>query len=115
MNGWKLEYAALPGSELVRKGLADRAAGVESVEALLLLVGAPRLRALGIDPGPNLTGQPAEHRLFRMLEATRRGDAHSAYNALIRRLTSFERALEHALSARGQPFIRSKNSANEDE
>jgi hypothetical protein len=40
---------ALPGADLIRQGLQDLEAGVESVLALLVLVGAPRLRELGID------------------------------------------------------------------
>ena len=43
---------ALPGSDLIRQGLRDLAAGTESIESLLVLVGAPRLRRLGFDvPG----------------------------------------------------------------
>ena len=40
--------ASLPGADLVRNGVADLAKGVESIEALLVSIGAPRLRALGI-------------------------------------------------------------------
>ncbi|MDP9193084.1 MAG: hypothetical protein M3P06_15405 [Acidobacteriota bacterium] len=40
---------ALPGAELIREGFRDLEAGVESVPALLVLVGAPRLRRLGFD------------------------------------------------------------------
>ena len=39
---------ALPGADLIRQGLQDLDAGVESVPAMLVLVGAPRLRRLGI-------------------------------------------------------------------
>jgi hypothetical protein len=86
---------ALPGADLIRKGLADLEDGVESVEALLVLVGAPRLRECGIDVVDTLprTDYP-EHRLYDLL-ARKHGDgAHSQYNALIRRLVSFERAAE---------------------
>jgi hypothetical protein len=38
----------LPGAELVGRGLADLRAGVESIPALLVSVGAPRLRQLGL-------------------------------------------------------------------
>ena len=40
---------ALPGADLIRAGLRDIAQGVDSIEALLVLVGAPRLRRLGFD------------------------------------------------------------------
>ena len=39
--------ADFPGAELVEKGLADLADGTETVESLLVSVGAPRLRDLG--------------------------------------------------------------------
>jgi hypothetical protein len=86
---------ALPGADLIRQGLHDLAAGVESVPALLVLVGAPRLRELGldvIDPFPR-TGYP-EHRLYDLLAVDDDDGVHSRYNALIRRLVSFERAAE---------------------
>jgi hypothetical protein len=80
----------LPGADLVRRGVADLDAGRESVEALLVSIGAPRLRSVGIRL-PTPIGSP-ERKLYALL-ATERGDgAHSAYNALIRRLVSFERA-----------------------
>ncbi len=84
----------LPGADLVEQGLRDLAAGVESVEALLVSIGAPRLSALGLDvPAP----LPApEHRLYERLRAEQGDAAHGIYNALIRRLVSFERAAECA-------------------
>jgi len=86
--------AELPGAELVEAGLADLERGVESVEALLVSVGAPRLRALGFEIRSPLTSP--EHRLYELLAAEDQDAAHSRYNALIRRLVSFERAAECA-------------------
>jgi hypothetical protein len=83
----------LPGADLVRAGLDDLHAGRESVEACLVLVGAPRLRRLGIDVPQRDVGIP-EHRLYQLLARTDSRTAHSRYNALIRRLVSFERAAE---------------------
>jgi len=83
---------ALPGADLIRDGLRDIAAGVESIPALLVLVGAPRLRDLGFDV-PDVPYLP-EHRLYELLAAEDSDGAHSRYNALIRRLVSFERAAE---------------------
>jgi hypothetical protein len=81
---------ALPGSELVDQGLADLRSGLDSVPALLVSIGAPRLRSLGFDvvaavPDP-------ERRLYERLAAEDADAAHSRYNALVRRLVSFERA-----------------------
>ena len=84
----------LPGADLVEKGLADLDRGVESEEALLVSIGAPRLARLGYRlaaPFPE-----AEHRLYRLLAREDADAAHSRYNALIRRLVSFERAAECA-------------------
>jgi hypothetical protein len=81
----------LPGSEWVQQGLEDLARAVESVPALLVSVGAPRLRTLGVDV-PQPFDRP-EHRLYARLAQDNPDAAHSRYNALIRRLVSFERAL----------------------
>jgi hypothetical protein len=83
---------ALPGADLIRQGLHDLEAGVESVPALLVLVGAPRLRRLGFDIAD--TPYFPEDRLYAHLAATHGDAAHSQYNALIRKLVSFERAAE---------------------
>lgn len=83
---------ALPGAELIRAGLADLARGVDSVEALLVMVGGPRLRRLGFD-----VREPdffPEDRLYAKLAEEDSDAAHSRYNALIRTLVSFERAAE---------------------
>jgi hypothetical protein len=80
----------LPGEELVRKGLSDLKQGRESVEALLVSIGAPRLKGLGFRV-PSSFPAP-EHRLYTLLAAEDSDSAHSRYNALVRRLVSFERA-----------------------
>lgn len=76
----------LPGADLIEKGLSDLTAAVMSDEALLVSIGAPRLRALGIAvPAPL---EEPEMALYCAL-ALRYGDgAHSRYNALIRALVS---------------------------
>ena len=84
----------LPGAELIEEGLRDLATGVESVPALLVAIGAPRLRRSGLDV-PDGPLSP-EHRLYDLLARESPRAAHSRYNALIRRLVSFERALECA-------------------
>ena len=82
----------MPGEELVRAGVDDLACGRETVEALLVSIGAARLRALGVDLPAALP--EAERRLFELLEREDPAGAHSRYNALVRRLVSFERAAE---------------------
>lgn len=81
---------ALPGADLIRDGLRDLENGVESVESLLVLVGAPRLRRLGFDV-PDTPDFPEDH-LYATLAEEYGNGAHSKYNALIRKLVSFERA-----------------------
>ncbi len=88
-----MDTTGLPGAELVQQGLADVSAGDETIPALLVLIGGPRLRGLGFPvPAEVSTGAPPEHRLYHLLVAQHGDAAHSRYNALIRRLVSFERA-----------------------
>jgi hypothetical protein len=87
-----MSYDALPGGDLVTRGLADLAEGVETAEALLVSIGAPRLERAGIAVARPLASP--ERGLYRLLEQRYGDDAHSRYNALIRRLVSFERAAE---------------------
>lgn len=83
----------VPGAELVLPGMADLAAGRQTLEALLVEIAAPRLRRLGLDV-PELSDQEPERRLYRWLDSERPKGVHSRYNALIRRLISFAQALE---------------------
>ena len=83
---------SLPGAELIEQGITDLKAGVESVAALLVSIGAPRLRSLGVDVPTQVVAAP-ELRLYAHLSKTEERGAHSKYNALVRRLVSFERAL----------------------
>jgi hypothetical protein len=80
----------LPGEDLVRLGLRDLCDGIESVESLLVSIGAPRLGRLGLTIPPSFP-EP-ELRLYRLLTKLHGDAAHSRYNALIRRLVSYERA-----------------------
>jgi hypothetical protein len=84
----------LPGGDLIETGLADLAAGVDSIPACLVSIGAPRLEGLGFRL-PRKIAHP-EARLYDALEGDDPDGAHSRYNALIRRLVSFERAAECA-------------------
>jgi hypothetical protein len=42
------DLAGLPAAERIERGLAELAAGVESVDALLVAIGAPRLARAGL-------------------------------------------------------------------
>lgn len=85
--------SALPGSDLIEAGVLDLLEGRETIPALLVAIGAPRLRRLGIALPEQLPGEP-EHRLYELLARDETDSAHSRYNALIRRLVSYERAAE---------------------
>lgn len=87
------DLSALPGGDLVLKGLEDLAHGTPSAEALLVLIGAPKLRSLGIAVPVHHDAASPEHRLYAWLSAENGATAHGRYNALVRRLVSFERAL----------------------
>jgi hypothetical protein len=82
--------AGLPGAELIAEGLADLRSARVSVPALLVSIGAPRLQLCGVDV-PSPLDDP-EHRLYLLLAAEDSDSAHGRYNALIRRLVSYERA-----------------------
>ncbi|MEO8035363.1 MAG: hypothetical protein ABI837_13085 [Acidobacteriota bacterium] len=89
--------SGLPGHELIAEGLADLRAGRKSASALLVLIGADRLRRAGVEV-PALAIDNPEHDLYALLSRTDSNSAHSRYNALIRQLVSFERAVECAAS-----------------
>lgn len=62
--------------------------------ALLVSVGAPKLRSLGLEVARPLASP--EIRLYQLLGRENSGAAHGRYNSLVRRLTSFERAFSCA-------------------
>lgn len=85
-----MKLQRLPGGDLIEQGLSDLAAAAETVPALVVSIGAPRLRRLGVAVADNVFSHP-EHRLYLLLAGEDPEAAHSRYNALIRRLVSFER------------------------
>ena len=89
------DLSPFPGGELIRQGLDHLAQGRNTEAALLVLIGAPRLRRLGFNVRES-EGGPPEHKLYQLLSASDPNSAHSRYNALIRRLVRFERAVECA-------------------
>ena len=86
--------ASLPGGDLVSKGRADLERGEETIESLLVSIGAERLSRLGVELSTVLPSP--EFRLYALLAADDSDSAHTRYNALVRRLVSFERAAECA-------------------
>ena len=84
-----------PAAILLNRAFATSPESRDSEAADLVLIGAPRLRRLGLDV-PLERSMGAEHRLYLRLAAEDADSAHSRYNALIRRLVSFERAAECA-------------------
>ena len=82
---------ACPGGDLVSQGLMDLAAGRVTAAAALVSIGAPRLARLGIAVPAPLPSP--ESQLYRLLAAVDEDSAHGRFNALVRRLVSFERAL----------------------
>jgi hypothetical protein len=88
-----MSFESLPGNEYVLAGIKDLNRGLDSIPALLVSIGAPRLRRLGF-PVPDHVLSSPEHRLYELLRREDADGAHSRYNALIRRLVSFERAAE---------------------
>ncbi|MBI3940709.1 MAG: hypothetical protein HY315_07730 [Acidobacteria bacterium] len=90
-----MKFESLPGAELVQQGVQDLDHGIESIPSLLVSIGAPRLRRSGF-PVPETVIRSPEQRLYQLLSRSDPDGAHSRYNALLRRLVSFERALECA-------------------
>lgn len=92
--------ADLPGADLVAASIEALKQGETTIEALLVSVGSCRMRAAGLDiPSPPPLEHTPEIALYLAIGDEHPGDAHSRYNALIRRLVSFERALERRASA----------------
>jgi hypothetical protein len=90
-----MDLTAFPGGDLVQEGLADLARGEETIPALLVSIGAPRLRRIGL-PVPETAFPSPEMRLYERLAESDPDSAHDRYNALVRRLVSFESAAECA-------------------
>lgn len=88
----RMQIGDFPGGDLILTGIEDLRRGDETAAALLVSIGAPRLRRLGYAL-PVTTPDP-EQRLYALLARGDAASAHGRYNALVRRLVSFERAAE---------------------
>jgi hypothetical protein len=87
----------LPGSTLIREGLADHRAGRKTIAACLVRIASPRLSRAGLIDPKVIEDDGTELELYQLLsgEGNR---AYSRYNSLLRELVSFEHALDHRLS-----------------
>ena len=98
------DFEGLPGGDIVARGLEDLKLGKVSEFSLLVLVASPRLKSLGISVSDTLeVKKPVEHALYSFLEDKVKADAYSQYNSLIRRIVSFQRALEREQSQKKPP------------
>lgn len=90
-----MNFDGLPSADLIRSGLADLSLSRETVAAYLVQIGSPKLRRCGVQvPVSDADALEADHRLYGLLGRDHGNDAHRRYNALLRELVSFERALE---------------------
>lgn len=78
----------IPGGHLVDAGLADLAAGKETVASLTVGQASFRLRREGV-PVPKSAVVDADHRLYRRLAETEGVGAHARYRALREQIVSF--------------------------
>jgi hypothetical protein len=90
-----LDLDGLPGADLVRRGIADLEHRRDTVEALLVAIGWPRLERAGLELPPRARElHDTEILLYTEIGRDRTCDAYARYGALLRELVSFERALE---------------------
>lgn len=83
----RFDGLALPGGDLVDRGLDDLAAGRTTRESLLLSLAAPRLAREGVPLGT--VQADAARRLYGLLEESDGDLAHARYSAYLRRIVSF--------------------------
>ena len=83
----------LPGAALIRSGIRDLLDCRTTAGSCLVAIALPRLKEAGFLPRDFLPCfTQGELTLYRILR-NEGGDAYSRYNALLRELASFERAL----------------------
>ena len=87
------QLTGLPGEELVRQGLEDLGSGRVTEEACLVSMASPRLLDCGLLAVDATLVADAEMTLYRLL-GQHAEDPYSSYNSLVRRLVSFEHALD---------------------
>jgi hypothetical protein len=92
----------LPGEEFIRAGLADYLQQRVTISSCLVAIARPALRRAAMLPSEELPAfnHDVELTLYRLLRADG-GDAYARYNALLRRLVSFEQALARRIRTSG--------------
>jgi len=90
-----------PGAELVLPGLREAAAGQLTIGSCLVSIAQPLMQRSGLAASYGVRDfiREPERALYRLLQKEG-GNAYGRYNALLRRLISFEQALR---KARSQP------------
>jgi hypothetical protein len=66
----------LPGNDLIVTGVEDLLHQRHTIAALLVTIGAPKLRSLGLEVPENLPSTP-EHRLYDLLSDSDPDSAHA--------------------------------------
>ena len=101
-----IDWPSLPGGLLIQRGLAQLADGELAAEALLVLIVAPRLTALGIAI-PMHAKAPADPdlALYHLLAATWGDAAHLQYNALRREVDSCFSTLDRLTHAQTKKHV----------
>lgn len=85
----------LPGADIINQGLRDLENSLLTIPALLVCIGKPRLESAGLStPTPLEFVKEPELMLYALIMKEGYLDPYSYYNSLIRRLISFEQALE---------------------
>lgn len=94
MRTKSIAAARLPMHDVIARGInqLERRGSSSNMPALIVSIGAPRLRQLGLRIARTI--RDPEHRLYDYLARQHPGrPVHSLYNSHIRRLVKFERAL----------------------
>ncbi len=93
----KKAFLNLPGAELIDRGLKDLEKSLITISSLLICIGKPRLENAGLKiPKINFNfSKDAELMLYELIVKEGHPDPYSYYNSLLRRLISFEQAIEH--------------------
>jgi len=92
----------LPGGDLIRAGLLDRAAGLDTVNACLVEIMASKLGKCGfeVEPSCDVSRLP-EHRLYHLLHEQGNPEPYGQHHSLLRMMSSFGRALEGRMKDEG--------------
>jgi hypothetical protein len=100
-----LDFNQFPGGDLIKQGIIDCQEDRQTIFSCLIQIGFPTLSKMQILPREiqQSNQEDAELILYRILKSEV-GDAYSRYNALMRELLSFERAI--SLEGMKEPVIK---------